>query len=299
MPNTIDDNATDIIENNSGSVEIDGWNFTRIVKIKFSSIDEPEKVIHDAIEWVATNVDGSGADIGDEHPAFTDSAATGTCPLRRIEASNIEKSIVTLTLSYRTKEGAQDTEASPRISMQSSLVQIETSKEWDGAGNFVPIEPLGYYYDTKEDVPECLKDADGNLKSSVVEEDEKYLHTTTPKVPLPFPRRVKRYTYRTDDSEAQLENLNDALQGKVNDGEWNEYAARTWRCIGVNWDTEDFGNTFSVSIELEYAPEGFSYSDKYVNPDTAESPEDIFDSTQPIATREYELDTADFGALLG
>ncbi len=275
----------DLVDNNDGELTRNGYKFTRNA-IVVSPEEQSSRVDNVARVFEAIN-DTGVPDINDAHPAVAN------CLLKRIFCESIEPNILTLRLEYETPDfnfqlrtlGQED------ISMESSLIQAETSKDKDGAR----LAALFYQYQSGTPNPADPVNTDGtsNLLSAHLT-----LRSEIPIVPIFIPARVITYRKRiTGTDEDALELLNETHQGHVNNATWRTYSARTWLCVGLTWRTTDFRSTFNIDLRFQYKFDLFDVEGVFRDPYTGKVPGDVF--SQADAFESYRIQReSDFEALL-
>ncbi len=285
--------AIDLVENNDGEKTWRGYKFTRNA-IVTSPVEQSGRVDDAARIFEAIN-DTGVPDIGDSHPSVAQSV------VKRIFCTSIEPNILTLRIEYETPDpnfqiktlGLTD------ISMESSLVQTETSRKW-GTGSELPIEPLIYTYQIGEQHPQDPFLPGGgrnNLGSTLL------VDGTIPIVPLFIPAMILTYRKLVEGtSESELEALNKQYQGAVNVPTWRGYDARTWLCVGINWRVSEYNKNFFVELRFQYRVDTFSPEIIFTNSYNGKPPPDVF-SQAPAAYRRVrvqpEEDFADLISALG
>ncbi len=278
--------AIDLVDNNDGELTWRGYKFTRNAVVT-SPVEQSGRIDDSARIFEAIN-DTGVPEINDPHPSV------GDCLLKRIFCESIEPNILTLRLEYETPTfnwqiktiGQED------ISMEASLLQTETTKDYAGAN----LAAVSYQYAINTPNPAEPVKADGtpNLLGANLT-----LRSELPVVPIYIPARV--YTIRKrlqNTDEDELETLNEAYQGHVNDDTWRTlYSARTWLCMGITWRTTDFRSTYLIEVRFQYKFDTYNAQVVFRDPYTGKVPGDVF--SQPAAYEAYRIQReADFDALL-
>ena len=277
--------AIDLVDNNDGEKTWRGYKFTRNA-IVTSPVEQSGRVDDAARIFEAIN-DTGVPDIGDTHPDVASSL------LKRIYCTSIEPNILTLRLEYETPPpGYQiQTLGLTDISMESSLVQTETTKDYSGAN----LTALFYQYASGTPNPADPVAADGtpNLLGANIT-----LRSELPVVPIYIPAMVLTYKKRrTGTSESELETLNAAYQGAVNNAAWRGYNARTWLCVGLNWRISEYQSTFFIELRFQYKFDTFDSEVVFRDPYTGKVPGDVF--SQADAYEAYRIQPeANFDTLL-
>ena len=269
----------DYVDNHDGSKTRDGYQFTRkaiVEDLSSDSGDSDEVRLYDAIN-------NSGLpNIGDPHPAIA------TCTLNKIEAVAIEPNYIELKLIYSTKRLSLDPDVDDpaSISMDSSLVSTETSKDKDGE-NLVKMRYLHYQGDIKPDNPEEIFASDT------------YTPWVLPVVPKLIPSRIYMVRKKVAVSVSALETINHTYQGTVNSVTWRGYGARKWLCLGISWYSEDGGLTYIITYQFQYNPNNYDVDVFWREPTTGKVPFDATDiAVQPDAGKTYTIyEETDFNNL--
>ncbi len=269
--------AIDLIDNNDGEKTWRGYKFTRNA-IVTSPVEQSGRV--DDASRIYESINDTGVpDIGDEHPNVASSL------LKRIYCESIEPNILTLRLEYETPPpGYQiQTLGLTDISMESSLVQTETTKDFGGAN----LTPLFYQYASGSPNPANPVSADGtpNLLSANLT-----LRSELPLVPVYIPGMVLTYKKRiTGTDEDELEALNKIYQGAVNNAAWRGYNSRTWLCIGLNWRISEYRLTFFVELRFQYKFDNFDVEGVFKDPYSGKVPGDIDTTGNGDSFRKYRI----------
>jgi len=254
----------DLVDNNDGEQTSKGYRFTRTAIIEdpaLSSASDKTSVIYDAIN------DAEMPSIGDGHPSLA------SCKLAKKRCSSIDVDTIYAELVYETPnivyyDLRPDDDA--QISMDSSLIQVETTK--DGAG--ASFAALSYTYQSGSVNPWEPVNSDGeeNLLTENVT-----LRSEIPLIPKSVPHRVYTVTKMLDTlDEDELELLNQTYQGTINHATWRTlYAAKLWLCIGISWRNTDLAGTYEVTFRFEYNPSTWDVYLEYMDPATGKVPSDV------------------------
>ncbi len=277
--------AIDLVDNNDGEKTWRGYKFTRNAIV--TSPEEQSGRVDDAARIFEAINDTGVPDIGDEHPNVASSL------LKRIYCASIEPNILTLRLEYETPPpGYQiQTLGLTDISMESSLIQTETTKDYNGSN----LSAVSYLYQSGTPNPANPVAADGtpNLLGANLP-----LRSELPVVPVYIPAMVLTYRKRvTGTDEDELEALNKIYQGAVNGASWRGYNARTWLCVGLNWRISEYRLTFFVELRFQYKFDTFDTEVVFRDPYTGKVPGDVF--SQAAAWEAYRIQPeANFVTLL-
>ncbi len=259
--------AIDLVDNNDGEKTWRGYKFTRNA-IVTSPVEQSGRVDNASRIFEAIN-DTGVPDIGDAHPDVISSL------LKRIYCTSIEPNILTLRLEYETPPpGYQiQTLGLTDISMESSLVQTETTKDYNGSN----LSAVSYQYASGTPNPADPVAVDGtpNLLGADIT-----LRSELPVVPVYIPAMVLTYRKRiTGTDEDELEALNKIYQGAVNVGSWRGYNARTWLCVGLNWRISEYRLTFFVELRFQYKFDTFDTEVVFRDPYTGKVPGELLCNT--------------------
>ncbi len=279
--------AIDLVENNDGEKTWRGYKFTRNA-IVTSPVEQSGRVDDAARIFEAINDTGI-PEIGDAHPNVA------TCLVQRIHCVSIEPNILTLRIEYATPPpGWQiQTLGLTDISMESSLIQTETTKKW-GTGSEQSITPVVYTYQIGEQHPRDRFLPDGsrnNLDSTLTIDSEQ------PVVPVYIPAMVLTYKKRINTSVGELEALNKIYQGAVNNAAWRGYSNRTWLCIGLNWRISEYDQIFFVELRFQYKFDTFDVEIVFRNSEDGKVPPDVFNQANAYR-RDRIQPEANFATLL-
>ena len=283
--------AIDLVDNNDGEKTWRGYKFTRNA-IVTSPVEQSGRVDDAARIFEAIN-DTGVPDIGDSHPSVAASL------VKRIYCLSIEPNILTLRIEYETPDpnfqirtlGLTD------ISMESSLIQTESTKDFDGAN----LTPLFYTYAAGTPDPSDPTKKDEDNKTVVNNlDDPLILRSELPLVPVYIPAMILTYRKQvTGTNEDTLEALNKLYQGAVNDGVWRGYNARTWLCVGINWRVSEYQFSFFVELRFQYKFDTFDVEGVFKDPYTGKIPGDIDTTGNGDSFRKYRIQPeADFDDLL-
>lgn len=279
--------AIDLVDNNDGEKTWRGYKFTRNA-IVTSPVEQSGRIDDAARIFEAIN-DTGVPEINDSHPSVE------RCLLKRIYCTSIEPNILTLRLEYEVPDpnfqlrtlGLTD------ISMESSLIQTETTKDFSGAN----LTPLFYQYASGTPNPANPIAADGtpNLLGANLT-----LRSELPLVPVYIPAMILTYRKQvTGTDEDELETLNKIYQGAVNDGSWRDYDARTWLCVGLNWRIGEYQHTFFVELKFQYKFDNFDVEGVFKDPYTGKVPGNIDTTGNGDSFRKYRIQPeANFDTLL-
>lgn len=282
----------DTIDRANGEKTVKGYKFTRRAVV---SNPEPQSARVDNAARIFEAINDVGIpEIGDSHPNVAN------CQLDKIVCVALEPNYLVLDLIYKTWAPNYQiiTVGQEDISMETSVIQTETSKTW-ASGSPVPLTPTSYIYAIGDQNPYEPLDANGdkNFLTAPVPYDG-----DIPVVPLYIPARVLTYRKRLRISESNLENLNDNYQGHVNVWEWTPisktYGARTWLCIGITWRTTDRRDTYNIVVQFKFKFDTFDAEVAYKDPHSGKVPKDIFNQTPNAYRREAIQREADFDQLL-
>lgn len=277
---------SDMVDNNDGELTWLGYKFTS--KLVVTDPVAQSARADDAVRVFEAINDTGVPNINDPHPAVA------SCLLRKIKAVAIEPNWIELQLFWETPDGRwqQITVGQKDISMDSSVIQTETTKDYSGAN----LAPLSYEYQIGDQNPQKPLDESGepNLLTSAV-----ILMSEIPVVPVFIPARILTYSLRMQNTdEEELEDLNDAYQGTVNNATWRGYATRLWLCMGITWRTTDNRDTFIVKVQYQYKFDTYDVQSVFRDPYSGKVPGDVFSHTGEPAFRNYRIQReADFGAL--
>ncbi len=287
--------AIDLVDSATGELTANGHKFTRIATIE-NPVEQSGRADNSARIYEAMH-DTGVPEIGDAHPNVANSLLT------KIRCVALEPNYLKLELIYETTQPNYQiiTLGQSDISMESSLIQIETTKKF-GTGSELPITPLNYIYPIgalnpaepfKEDPNDPTKRIANLLTAAFSEDDE------IPVANLYVPARI--YTIRkrllgTDEDELEL--LNDNYQGHVNDSTWRTYAARTWLCVGITWRTTDRRTTYNIDVRFQFKFDTFDAEFVYHNSFTGKVPDDVFTQAPNSFRRDRIQREADFDQLL-
>lgn len=279
---------SDMVDNNDGVLTLRGYKFTS----KLIVVDPVEQSSRadDAVRVFEAINDTGVPEIHDEHPAVA------TCLLKEIRAKAIEPNWIELELIWETPDPGwtQITLGQEDISMDSSVIQTETTKDYDGAN----LAPLDYQYQIGDQNPQKPLDESGepNLLTSTL-----ILMSEIPVVPIFIPARVLTYSLRVSKSENDLEALNDAYQGSVNNNTWRGYSTRTWLCTGITWRTTDRRATYQIKVQFQYKFDTYDVQGVFRDPYSGKVPGDVFShgsGSPDVAFRNYRIQReANFDAL--
>ena len=262
----------DLVDNNDGEQTSKGYRFTRTAIIEdpsLSSASDKTSVIYDALN------DADMPSINDPHPALA------SCKLAKKRCSSVDVNTIYAELVYETPNRVfyDLTPDDPaQISMDSSLIQVETSK--DGAG--ASFSPLSYTY-LVDTVPpweptKVVTNEEGVEETVENTLDEAVtLPSEIPLIPKSIPHRVYTVVKMIDNmNEDDLEDLNQTYQGTINHATWRTlYAAKLWLCIGISWRSTDLTGTFEVTFRFEYNPSTWDVYLEYMDPTTGKVPSDV------------------------
>ena len=175
--------------------------------------------------------------------------------------------------------------------MEASLIQTETTKDFNGSN----LSAVSYQYQAGTPIPGKERDENGVITSLPA---NLALRSELPVVPIYIPAMIRTYRTRvTNKDEDELEALNKAYQGFVNDGAWRGYNARTWLCVGLTWRTTDFRSTFNVDLRFQYKFDTFDAEVVFRDPYSGKVPGDVF--SQASAYESYRIQPeANFDTLL-
>jgi len=277
----------DMIDNNDGELTRFGYKFTSKL-IVVDPVEQSGRADNAVRVFEAIN-DTGVPEINDLHPAVA------SCYLKKIRAVAIEPNWIELELTWETPKGPWRviTLGQNDISMDCSLVQAETTKDYNG----VNLLPLSYQYQIGEKNPKEPLDDDGepNLLTKPVT-----FKSELPVVSIYIPARVYTIALRMQNTdEDKLEALNEAYQGHVNNGVWRTYAARTWLCMGITWRTTDNRSTYQVKVQFQYKFDTYDVQSVFRDPYSGKVPGDVFSHGAEPAYRNDRIQReADFDALL-
>ena len=263
----------DLTDLANGEKTVKGFKFTRRAIIhEMDPSQEQSGRVDDAARIYEAIIDPLIPEIGDSHPNVA------ACRLAKIVCTAIEPDWLQLDLFYQTWSpnwqiitlGQED------ISMESSVVQVETSKTW-ASGSPVSLTPVSYIYPQNAQNPQKLHDDSGdkNLLPNAVAYDSEI-----PVVPLFIPARVLTYRKRLSINEEDLETLNNSYQGHVNNANWTPisftYGRATWLCTGITWRTTDRRNSYNIEVQFQFKFDTFDAEVVFKDPHSGKVPNDVF-----------------------
>lgn len=277
--------AIDIVDLATGELTAKGHKFTRRATVE-NPVEQSGRV-DDAARVFEAMHDTGIPEIGDSHPNVA------ACLLTKIRCVALESNYLQLDLIYETTQlnyrvvtlGLED------ISMESSLIQVETTKDFDGNN----LSALSYQYGigTPNPANPVAEDGTPNLLSANLT-----LRSELPVVPAYIPAKI--YTIRkrlSSIDEDELEALNDAYQGFVNNATWRTYDPRTWLCMGINWRSTDRRTTFNIDVRFQFKFDAFDAEVVFRDPYNGKVPGDVF--SQVAAFESYRVQReANFDQLL-
>lgn len=277
--------AIDLVDLANGELTAKGHKFTRRATVT-NPVEQSARV-DDAARIFEAMHDTGIPEIGDSHPNVV------ACLLTKIKCVAIEPNYLQLDLIYETTQinwqvvtlGQED------ISMESSLIQTETTKDFSGSD----LAAVSYQYaiNTPNPADPVADDGTPNLLGANLT-----LRSELPVVPIYIPARI--YTIRkrlSNTDEDELEALNDAYQGHVNNASWRGYSARKWLCMGINWRTTDRRTTFNIEVRFQFKFDTFDAEVVFKDPYNGKVPGDVF--SQAAAFELYRIQReANFDQLL-
>ena len=233
----------DLVNKATGEKTSKGYKFVRQATVT-SPVAQSGRADNAARIYEAMNDTGI-PEIGDSHPDVDN------CQLDRIVCVAIEPNFLVLDLIYTTWDPNYNiiTVGLSDISMETSLIQTETSKSW-ATGSAVSLTPVSYIYPIGAENPQDPLDSAGKKQLLTAAYDADPI---IPVAPLFIPSQV--YTIRkrlADTNAATLEALNKLYQGTVNDDAWRGYGARTWLCTGLTWRSTDRNTTYNIEVRFQY-----------------------------------------------
>jgi hypothetical protein len=259
----------DFVENNDAVRTKDGYKFTRMATL--TNIDFASGTTYSGILYSAIN-DASVPQIGEAHPAVSN------CYVESVRAIALEPDYIKLEITYSNLAFRSLSVGDPaQISMQSYLNQVETDKDKDDTRFGI----LEYIYAVGEILPDGTEVP---ATWTLAQRTKKYY----PTISAYRAGGVYTVTKKVDDSESVLKALNMTYQGTINASEWNGFAARTLLCTGINWSSEDGGDTFTVVFQFQYDKANYDFEAVYIS-ETGRAPENVDDVGQTNATRTYLL----------
>lgn len=281
----------DLVDRANGEKTAKGFKFIRRATVKDPA--EQSGRVDDAARVYEAMIDTGIPDIGDSHPNVAN------CQLDKIVCVAIEPNYLVLDLIYKTWAPNYQviTLGQEDISMESSVIQTETSKTW-ASGSAVSLTPVSYIYPTGATNPQKPQNDDGteNVLMAPFGADSEI-----PIVPLFIPARVLTIRKRLSISESDLEDLNDNYQGHVNDAAWapisNSYGARTWLCTGITWRTTDRKNTYNIEARFQFRFDTFDAEVSFKDPHSGKVPNDVFNQANAYRRDPVQRE-ADFDQLL-
>lgn len=245
-----------------------GWEITRIALVKGLSGTADARLVN-AVDSAAVIAAGM-PEIYDPHPT-----KTGVL-LRELRPEPIDSETVKVTLVYRDAGVSIYPREEARISVGSSVQQIETNRDKSGndlkvSHSWTAAEKARHYGDT---VPTGLATPD--IQGGMVTQFK--------------PQATYEYAKRQNYSPE-----GDAITfvGKVNNALWRGGAAGTWLCTGIVGRSNDNGEHYDVTYSFQYQASGWNPYYTYLMPD-GKPPETTDTSSRKVADL-YE--TANFAGL--
>jgi len=283
--------AIDIVDGARGEKTANGYRFTRVAYVESPTAKSGR--VDDAARIYEAMNDTGIPDIGDSHPDVL------ACLLTRVVCTAIDPNQLTLELIYETNQYNYQviTLGQDDISMESTLSQVETTKDYNGA-NFGalsytwPIGAVNPHKPTKTDPSDSTKTVTNLLDAPLT------LNSELPVAPLYIPGRLLRVRKRVSGKDHNdLEALNEAYQGHVNASTWRGYNPRTWMCTGISWRTTDRRTTYMTDTEFQYKFDTYNIYSVFKDPFNGKVPGDVFTQDSAYDVNQVQRE-ADFDALI-
>lgn len=227
----------------------------------------------DAVLIEATRTSGIPR-TGDAHPTLGDNVQVTDVTAQKIASDNKKAKVFVTYKTLKLGQSSPNEAAQTQISVSASTQSVDTNKFFKTNGT-EDIILLKYKYPA------------GKAPDGVQEVEQ--VGIVTKQVPLIVARFSRQ---ETDLPLAKILKF----QGKVNASNFGGGKKRTWLCTDISTNSEDNGQTFSISYEFTYNSDTWDPLVVFIDPDSDRPPTDVL--SQSDAAKRFKIyETANFNAL--